>query len=84
MPVQTFEAITDANGNVRFADTVRLPAHTKVYVLVPEQTTPYAEIVLATDELPASSLRFPLVRVMEEGLAKRLVKTVIEDADAKL
>ena len=84
MPVQTFEAITDANGNVRFADAVRLPAHTKVYVVVPEQTTSYAGIVLETDNLPPAAMRFPLVRVTEEGLAKRLVKTVVKDARAEL
>jgi len=37
MCIQTFEAITDDNGNIQFADTVRLPAH-QVYVVVPEQT----------------------------------------------
>jgi len=84
MSVQTFEALTDANGNLRFAETVRLPAHTKVFVVIPEQTIPYAEIVPATRDLPPSEIHFPLVRVTEEGLAKRLLKTIVGDADAEL
>jgi len=84
MAVQTFEAITDIKGNIRFADTVRLPAHTKVYVVVPEQTTPYSAIVQEPDALHPSAIRFPLVRIVEEGLAKRLVKTVVGDTDAEL
>jgi hypothetical protein len=84
MPVQTFEGTTDDKGNVRFADTVHLPAHTKVYVVVPEQVTPYSEIVREPDASPPSVIRFPLARVVEEGLAKRLVKTIVKDADAEL
>lgn len=84
MSVQTFEAFTDANGSIRFADAVRLPAHTKVYVIVPEQTTSSTAIAPEIADLPASALRFPSVRVTEEGLAKRLVKTVVEDAHAEL
>jgi len=84
MSVQTFEALTDANGNLQFAETVRLPAHTKVFVVIPEQTIPYAEIVPETRDLTLSSIHFPLVRVTEEGLAKRLVKTIVGDADAEI
>jgi len=84
MSVQTYEAITDADGSVRFADAVRLPAHTKVYVVVPEQATPYTAIAPEIVDLPASALRFPSVRITDEGLAKRLVKTVVEDARAEL
>lgn len=84
MSIQTYEAITDANGSVRFADTVRLPAHTKVYVVVPEQTTSYTAIAPEIADLPDSALHFPSVRITEEGLAKRLVKTVVEDARAEL
>ncbi len=84
MPTQTYKAITDANGNIQFADTVFLPAHTKVYVIVPEQTISYAEIVPETDNLLPATMRFPLVRVVEEGLTKRLVKTVLENACAEL
>ncbi len=84
MSVQTFEAETDDDGNVRFAGTVRLPAHAKVYVIVPEQTTSYAEIVPYPTDLSVTAVRFPLVRVDDEGLAKRLVKTVVGDAQAGL
>jgi len=84
MSIQTFEALTDANGNLKFAETVRLPAHTKVFVVIPEQTVPYAEIVPETREQSLSMIHFPLVRVKEEGLAKRLVKTIVGDADAEL
>ena len=82
--VQTIEALTDANGNLQFAEAVRLPAHTRVFVVIPEQTIPYAEIVLETRDLALSTIRFPLIRVTENGLAKRLVKTVVGDAHAEL
>ncbi len=84
MPVQTYEAITDDSGNVRFADAVRLPAHTKVYVVVPEQTTAYTAITPEINDLPSSAMRLPLVRVTEAELAKRLVKTVVEETHAGL
>ncbi len=84
MPVQTFEALTDENGNLRFADTVHLPAHTKVYIVVPEQATSYAEIAPETGEISPASMRFPLVRVTQEGLAKRLIKIIVEDTHAEL
>ena len=83
MPVQTFEAVTDADGNLQFAEGVRLPANAKVFVVIPEQTTPYAEIAPEACEATPSVIRFPLVRVTENGLAKRLVKTVIGDAQAE-
>ena len=44
MSVQTFEAITDDDGNIRLTDPVRLPGRTKVYIVVPEQTTPYHKL----------------------------------------
>ena len=84
MPVHTFEAITDDEGNIRLADTVRLPGHTKVYVVVPEQTIAFSQIAPDINALPASALRYPLVRVTDEGLTKRLVKTVVEDACAEV
>ncbi len=84
MPVQTFEAMTDDDGNVRIAGTVRLPAHAKVYVVVPEQSTSYAKIAPNLTDVASTTLRFPLVRVDDEGLAKRLVKTVVEDSHAEL
>jgi hypothetical protein len=84
MSVRTFEAVTDDKGNIRFNDVVHLPAHTKVYVVVPEETTPYAAIVPEPHDVRSSEIRFPLVRVDEEGLAKRLVKTIIEDDHANL
>jgi hypothetical protein len=84
MPVYTFEAITDDDGNIRLADTVRLPGHTKVYVVVPEQTTAFSQIAPDISTSPASALRYPLVRVTDEGLTKRLVKTVVEDACAEV
>ena len=84
MPVHTIEAMTDGDGNVRFADTVRLPAHTKVFVIIPEQTLSYAEIVPKPHDVASSTIRFPLVRIHEDGLAKRLVKTIIDDSHADL
>ena len=84
MSVQTYKAFTDANGSVQFVDAVRLPAHTNIYVVVPEQTTSYTAIVPEIADLPASALRFPSVRVTEESLVKRLVKTIVEDAHAEL
>lgn len=83
MPVQTFEALTDSNGAVRLTGEARLPAHTKIYV-VPEQTISYNEIVQETADLPLSALRFPLVRVVDEELAKRLVKTIVGGIHAEL
>ncbi len=84
MSVQTYEAFTDADGSVRFADAVRLPAHTRVYVVVPEQTTIYSQIAPEIADLSATALRFPSIRITADGLAKRLVKTVVEDACAEL
>jgi hypothetical protein len=84
MSVQTIEAFTDADGNLQFAEAVRLPAYTKVFVVIPEQTIPYAEIVPETLGLPLATIRFPLVRVAENGLTERLVKTVVGDAHAEL
>ena len=84
MPVQTYEALTDDNGVVRLNGAARLPAHMKVYVVVPEQTISYTEIMQGTIEAPPSTLRFPLVRVTDEELAKRLVKTIVGDVHAKL
>ena len=81
MSVQTFEANTDAEGSIHFADAVRLPAHTRVYVVVPEQTVAYTDIAPLPDAPPASIMNFPFVRVVEEGLAKRLVKTIVEDSN---
>ena len=84
MAVQTFEALTDANGNLQFAETVRLPAHTKVFVVVPEQTISYAEIMPETHDVTPSMIHFPSVRVTEEGLTKRLVKTIVGYGDVDL
>ena len=50
----------------------------------PEQTTPYTAIVPKSNDLSSSMMRIPLVRVTEEGLAKRLIKTIVEDASAEL
>ena len=84
MPVQTFEALTDDNGVVRLNGAAQLPAHTKVYVIVPEQTISYAEIAPETADLDLTTIRFPSVRVVDEELAKRLVKTVVGDVHAEL
>ena len=84
MPVQTFETLTDADGNIRLADIVRLPGHTKVYVVVPEQITDYSQIVPTVEPLSSPTLRYPLVRVEDAGLMQRLRKTVVENADAEI
>ena len=55
-----------------------MPANTKIDA-VPEQIISYAEIMQRPTETPLSDKRFPLVRVMDEELVKRLVKTVIEE-----
>ncbi len=84
MSVQRLEAVTDEEGNIRLAETVHLPALTKVYVIVPEQTMRYAEIVPKADTLSLDTMRFPSLRVQDAGLAKRLVKTIVEDTHAEL
>ena len=56
-----------------------MTAPTRVHVVIPEQTISYNEIIQDISDLPLSHKRFPLVRVMDEELAKRLVKTVIEE-----
>ena len=106
MSVQTFEALTNEKGEVQFAEFVRLPAHTKVYVVVPEQTemvsnvvpvltsnpvddrseqvTAYSQIRPNAPTLDPSALHFPSVRVVDNELAKRLVKTIVGGADARL
>lgn len=82
MPVQTFEAVTDDKGEVRLTTKIRLPAHTKVCVVIPEQTVSYEEIVPET--VSPATMRFPSLRVLDGKLAKRLVKTIVEDARAEL
>ncbi|MBC8139327.1 MAG: hypothetical protein H8F28_25915 [Fibrella sp.] len=37
MPVQTFEAVIDENGNIRFVDDVQVRPRAKVYVVIPEE-----------------------------------------------
>jgi len=39
MKVETYEAIVE-NGQIKLAGVVRLPEHTKVYVIVPGDTEP--------------------------------------------
>ena len=39
MKVETYEAIVE-NGQIKLADIVRLPEHTKVYVIVPGDIEP--------------------------------------------
>ena len=82
MSVQTFEALTDDNGIVKLNGAARLPAHTRVYVVVPEQTISYTDIFPVSSDFSASEIRIPLFRVVDEELAKRLVKTIIGDANA--
>jgi len=77
--VQTFEAITGDDGNIRLADNVRLPGQKKVYAVVPDRTTDNYQIAPHIDTLSASTLHYPLVRVTDEGLTQRLVKTVVRD-----
>ncbi|MBC7804994.1 MAG: hypothetical protein H7145_02470 [Akkermansiaceae bacterium] len=45
MPVQTFEAVIDENGNVRFIGDVQVRPHAKVYVVVPEEVTEADNVV---------------------------------------
>ncbi len=52
--------------------------------MIANQTTPYAAIVPEVNASLHAETHIPLVRVMEEGLAKRLVKTVVEDANAEI
>ncbi len=39
MKVETYEAVVE-NGQIKLADIVRLPEHTKVYVVVPGAVEP--------------------------------------------
>ena len=82
MPVQTLEVETDENGKLQLSDFLELPAFTKVYVIIPEQSVPYDEIVSQPACPIPPTVNFPMVRIDDAGLAKRLVKTVVEDANA--
>jgi hypothetical protein len=45
MPVRTYEAIVE-NGKIRLSEDVRIPDHTKVYVVVPvPESTPRVRIL---------------------------------------
>ena len=82
MPVQTLEAITDEKGNLQLSDFPKLPAHSKVYVIIPEQSVSFNEIFSQPVCSPPSNVNFPMVRIEDEGLAKLLVKIVVEDPGA--
>ena len=82
MPLQTLEAVTDEMGNLQFTDSLRLPAHSKVYVIIPEQTVSFNEIAPGINNSILPTVNFPMVRVEDEGLAKRLVKIIVEEAHA--
>jgi hypothetical protein len=44
MPILTLEGIVE-NGQIRLRDSVRLPDHTKVYVVIPEvETVPQVHV----------------------------------------
>ena len=82
MSVQTLEAITDEKGNLQLGDLSKLPAHSKVYVIIPEQSVSFLEIASQSGCSTPPGVNFPMVRIDDEGLAKRLVKTVVEDFNA--
>ena len=68
------EATTYANGDIRLDQPLNLPAHMRVYVVVPKQSEQYSAIV--PQEYHDGTLRIPFVRIVDDGLAKRMVKTV--------
>ncbi len=66
MKVETYEAIVE-NGQIKLAGVVRLPEHTKVYVIVPSDLKPQEYYI-----------RSP--RLTEPAQAADFVKEISEEA----
>ena len=63
---QTFEAVVDAEGNVRFTEALQLPQGMKVTVILheePEQVTRYKDLLHGVNPLTGNSRRMPTVRI---------------------
>lgn len=76
MPVQTLEVVTDEKGNLQLSDLSKLPANSKIIVIIPEHSVSFNEVVSQPVRINLRAVNFPIVRIEDEGLAKRLVKTV--------
>ena len=63
MPVQTLEATTDEKGNLQLSDFPKLPAHSKVYVIIPDHSVSFSEVVSQPACSPPSNVNFPMVRI---------------------
>lgn len=66
---QTFEAIVDAEGNVRFSEPLQLRQGTKVTVILheePEQVTRYKDLLQGANPLAGNSRRIPTVRIRRD------------------
>lgn len=68
MKVTTYEAVVDG-GEVKLPDTVRLPEHAKVYVVVP-----------GFEELPPSTIHTP--HLLRPEQAADFAMEIVEDEDA--
>lgn len=66
MKVETYEAIVE-NGQIKLADAVRLPEHTKVYVIVP-------------GEIEAQRFHVRSPRLAQPEQAADFVKEITEEA----
>lgn len=67
MKVTTYE-VTVENGQIRLPDTVHLPDHTKVFVVVPESKENFV-VVMGDDGLP-------LIRTTNGIITSQLVKDI--------
>lgn len=67
MKTTTYE-VTVENGQIRLPDTVHLPDHTKVFVVVPESKESFA-VVMGDDGLP-------LIRTTNGIITSQLVKDI--------
>jgi hypothetical protein len=70
MKVLTYEAIVD-HGEVKLPDTVRLPEHAKVYVVVP-----------GVEDQPLSRIQTP--RLLRAEQASDFAMEILEGEDAAL
>jgi hypothetical protein len=70
MKVLTYEAIVEG-GEVRLPETVKLPEHTKVYVVIP-----------GVDDLPPSRIQTP--RLLRPEQAPDFAMEILDDEDAAI
>ncbi len=83
MKLTTYEAVVE-NGQIKLADAVRLPEHTKVFVIVP---LPGIPVRIASPRLvdsgQAAGFALEVVEEPTERDAEREVEVTIEPAEPK-